>query len=167
MVVEAGQQFNFAYVLPGEGPVQLAVDAALSMGWCNSPSFFCTATKSGCILAYHILDSNTQLLPHSWWWKRASSSILLMSYGKWSSAIPPFNEAFLDCSTTLQQWCFNFSLTVPLVSGILPARNWLGMHTSCIQFPSTHLCRHFLHAMCQHPWGIWSGTVFCDVCCVH
>jgi hypothetical protein len=65
MVVEAGQQFNFTYVLPGEGPVQLAVDAALSMGWCNSPSFFCTATKSGCILAYRILDSDTQQLPHS------------------------------------------------------------------------------------------------------
>jgi hypothetical protein len=65
MVVEAGQQFNFAYVLPGEGPVQLAVDAALLMSWCNSPGFFCTATESGCILAYHILDSNTQLLLHS------------------------------------------------------------------------------------------------------
>jgi hypothetical protein len=62
MVVEVGQQFNFAYVLPGKGPVQLAVDA---MGWCNSPSFFCTATESSCILAYHILDSNTQLPQHS------------------------------------------------------------------------------------------------------
>jgi hypothetical protein len=64
MVVQASQQFNFAYVLPGKGPVQLAIDAALSMGWCNSPSFFCTATESGCILAYHILDSNTPLPPH-------------------------------------------------------------------------------------------------------
>jgi hypothetical protein len=65
MVVEPGQQFNFTYILPGEGPVQLAIDAALLMGWCNSPGFFCTATESGCILAYRILDSNTQLLPHS------------------------------------------------------------------------------------------------------
>jgi hypothetical protein len=64
-VVEVGQQFNFAYVLTGKGPVQLAVDAALSMGWRNSPSFFCTTTESSCILAYCILDSNTQLPPQS------------------------------------------------------------------------------------------------------
>jgi hypothetical protein len=61
MVVEAGQQFNFAYVLP----VQAGSSAAGSQ--CSSFNGlvpWLPSSKFGCILAYCMLDSQIPLPPH-------------------------------------------------------------------------------------------------------
>jgi hypothetical protein len=59
MVVQLGAEFNFAYVVPGPGPLRLALPTALQMGWKNSPGFFCTATESACALAHHLLQDTS------------------------------------------------------------------------------------------------------------
>jgi hypothetical protein len=49
MVCEAGQEWNFAYVLPNHPgqPVEIVVPSALQMGWVESPPFFCPASETG------------------------------------------------------------------------------------------------------------------------
>jgi hypothetical protein len=65
MAVNKADAWNFAYVLPGEGPdkpIQLVNSDALQMGWSESPPFFCTATKT----AKDIIDEkmrNNVILP--------------------------------------------------------------------------------------------------------
>lgn len=48
MVVAAGCEWNFAYVLPqAEGePIKLVVPNALQMGWKESPGYFCSASET-------------------------------------------------------------------------------------------------------------------------
>ena len=46
---EAGQEWNFCYVLPSldpSAPVQLVVPTSLQMGWIESPPFFCAASET-------------------------------------------------------------------------------------------------------------------------
>ena len=48
VMCKIGQEYNFAYVLPnhpGE-PVEIVIPAALQMGWCLSPPFFCAASET-------------------------------------------------------------------------------------------------------------------------
>jgi hypothetical protein len=44
----AGEEWNFAYVLPQEDgkPVTLVVPTSLQMGWVESPPYFCAATET-------------------------------------------------------------------------------------------------------------------------
>ena len=48
MVVAAGAEWNFAYVLPQEPgkPIKLVVPSALQMGWKESPGYFCSASET-------------------------------------------------------------------------------------------------------------------------
>jgi hypothetical protein len=67
MDCEAGEEYNFAYVLPQEAgkPVVLVVPTLLQMGRVESPPYFCAATETARDIA---LDySNTpieSLSPH-------------------------------------------------------------------------------------------------------
>ncbi len=44
----AGEEWNFAYVLPQEEgePITLVVPTSLQMGWVESPPYFCAATET-------------------------------------------------------------------------------------------------------------------------
>ncbi len=44
----AGEEWNFAYVLPQEDgkPVTLVVPTSLQMGWVESPPYFCAAMET-------------------------------------------------------------------------------------------------------------------------
>ena len=48
MVCEAGQEWNFAYILPNKPgePVEIVVPSSLQMGWALSPPFFCAAAET-------------------------------------------------------------------------------------------------------------------------
>ena len=48
LVVKLGQHLNFAYVLPDKKGkhTRLVLPKALHMGWCDSPSLFCTETET-------------------------------------------------------------------------------------------------------------------------
>jgi hypothetical protein len=48
MDCEAGEEWNFAYVLPQEAgkPTTLVVPTSLQMGWVESPPYFCAATET-------------------------------------------------------------------------------------------------------------------------
>ena len=48
MVVAAGEEYNFAYVLPqpeGE-PLKLVIPSSIQMGWKESPGYFCSASET-------------------------------------------------------------------------------------------------------------------------
>ena len=59
MDCRAGEEWNFAYVLPqppGE-PVRLVVPTSLQMGWVESLPYFCTATETAQDVASEYLDT--------------------------------------------------------------------------------------------------------------
>jgi hypothetical protein len=67
MDCEAGEEYNFAYVLPQENgkPITLVIPTSLQMGWVESPPYFCAATKTArditltyCITMVGSLDSH-------------------------------------------------------------------------------------------------------------
>jgi hypothetical protein len=66
MLVEAGQQWNFTYVMPGppDSSVRIVVPSQLQMGWAESPAYFCAATETGRDHIQGLVESNTQLPPH-------------------------------------------------------------------------------------------------------
>ena len=56
---EAGEEWNFAYVLPqkeGE-PIKLVVPTSLQMGWIESPPYFCAASETGRDVADQYVES--------------------------------------------------------------------------------------------------------------
>ena len=58
MVVEAGEEYNFAYQLPrrpGDMETYYVIPAALQMGWKNSPALFCLATEATRTLLKRVL----------------------------------------------------------------------------------------------------------------
>ncbi len=59
MDCKAGEEYNFAYVLPQEDgkPVTLVVPASLQMGWVESPPYFCAATKTARDIASTYCDT--------------------------------------------------------------------------------------------------------------
>jgi len=59
MDCRAGEEWNFAYVLPqppGE-PVRLLVPTSLQMGWVESPPYFCTTTETARDVVSEYLDT--------------------------------------------------------------------------------------------------------------
>ena len=66
MVVEEGEQWNFAYVLPtapGE-EVMIVVPRALQMGWNESPAYFCCTTETTRDVAQRWVDTKVPLTKH-------------------------------------------------------------------------------------------------------
>jgi len=63
LIVQEADCFNFAYVLPhAEGePCRIVVPAAVQMGWVESPSLFCTVTKTARDLTQHFVDTIIEL----------------------------------------------------------------------------------------------------------
>ncbi len=63
---EAGEEWNFAYVLPsthGSGDPVLVVPTSLQMGWIESPPYFCTASETARDVAMQYLDVPIGELP--------------------------------------------------------------------------------------------------------
>ena len=62
---EAGEEWNFAYVLPqkeGE-PVMLVVPTSLQMGWIESPGYFCAASETARDVAEQYVETPMGSLP--------------------------------------------------------------------------------------------------------
>ena len=71
MVVAEDDAWNFAYVLPSTNPSQtdimeteLVVPAALQMGWCESPPFFCTASETARDVIQELMERPDGLPEH-------------------------------------------------------------------------------------------------------
>lgn len=68
MVVAAGSEWNFAYVLPQEEgkPIRLVVPNALQMGWKESPGYFCSASETARDVAEDLAGFTGKMhdLPH-------------------------------------------------------------------------------------------------------
>ena len=63
---EAGEEYNFAYVLPqkeGERPI-LVIPTSLQMGWIESPTFFCAASETGRDVAQQYIETEVGSLPN-------------------------------------------------------------------------------------------------------
>jgi hypothetical protein len=62
----AGEEWNFAYVLPQEEdkPIMLVVLTSLQMGWVKSPPYFCTATEMLHYISTEYTETAVNLLPH-------------------------------------------------------------------------------------------------------
>jgi hypothetical protein len=63
---EAGQEWNFSYVLPPENPtdsVELVVPTSLQMGWIESPPYFCAASETGRDVAATYMETPIGSLP--------------------------------------------------------------------------------------------------------
>jgi hypothetical protein len=57
---EAGQEWNFCYVLPTinpSDPVELVVPTSLQMGWIESPPYFCAASETGRDVATQYMET--------------------------------------------------------------------------------------------------------------
>ena len=62
---EAGQEWNFSYVMPqppGE-PVRLVVPTSLQMGWIESPPYFCAASETARDVAVQYAETEVGSLP--------------------------------------------------------------------------------------------------------
>jgi hypothetical protein len=66
MVVEEGQQWNFAYVMPDPpgSPVRIVVPSQLQMGWAESPAYFCAVTETGRDHIQRLIQDDEPLPPH-------------------------------------------------------------------------------------------------------
>lgn len=60
MVVKAGEDFNFAFIIPGDDPQKLATPMPLQIGWKIISAAFCTGTESRNIWAHSLLDKTKQ-----------------------------------------------------------------------------------------------------------
>ena len=65
MNAEAGEEWNFAYVLPqAEGkPAKLVIPTSLQMGWIESPPYFCAASETGRDVAQDYVETKVGSLP--------------------------------------------------------------------------------------------------------
>ncbi len=65
MDCEAGEETNFAHVLPQEEgmPITLVVPTSLQMGWVESPPYFCAATEMARDMASGYCDTPVGSLP--------------------------------------------------------------------------------------------------------
>jgi len=66
MVVEDGQQWNFAYVMPGApaSPTMIVVPRALQLGWNESLAYFCATTETVRDVAQTWIDNGEKLQPY-------------------------------------------------------------------------------------------------------
>lgn len=62
---EAGQEWNFAYVIPQEDgkPVKLVIPTSLQMGWIESPPYFCAAAETDRDVTEQYIETPVSLLP--------------------------------------------------------------------------------------------------------
>jgi hypothetical protein len=60
----AGEEWNFAYVLPQEEgePITLVVPTSLQMGWVESPPYFCTATETSRDISTEYIETEVDSL---------------------------------------------------------------------------------------------------------
>jgi hypothetical protein len=65
MACEAGEEFNFTYILPQEKgkPITLVVPTLLQMGWVESPPYFCVASETARDVATEYCESAVGSLP--------------------------------------------------------------------------------------------------------
>jgi hypothetical protein len=65
MACKAGEEWNFAYVLPQEQnePTMLVIPMSLQMGWVESPTYFCAATKTARDITLDYCDTPIGSLP--------------------------------------------------------------------------------------------------------
>ena len=63
----AGEEWNFAYVLPQEEgePITLVVPTSLQMGWVESPPYFCAATETSRDISVYVDDFMSLVIPVS------------------------------------------------------------------------------------------------------
>jgi hypothetical protein len=63
---KAGEEYNFAYVLPQEEgkPTTLVVPTSLQMGWVESPPYFCAATETARNITSNYCDTPVGSLPN-------------------------------------------------------------------------------------------------------
>ncbi len=61
----AGEEWNFAYVLPQEEgkPIMLMVPTSLQMGWVKSPPYFCAATETSRDISTDYSEAAVNSLP--------------------------------------------------------------------------------------------------------
>jgi hypothetical protein len=66
MLVEDGEQLNFAYVMPDPpgSPIRIVVPDALQMGWQESPAYFCAATETARDIIQGLVADEVELPPH-------------------------------------------------------------------------------------------------------
>jgi hypothetical protein len=66
MDCEAGEEYNFSYVLPQEEgmPITLVIPIFLQMGWVESPPYFCAATETARDTTSDYCDTPVGSLPH-------------------------------------------------------------------------------------------------------
>ncbi len=62
---QAGEEYNFAYVLPQEegAPTTLVIPTSLQMGWIESPGFFCAASETSRDVAAQYCQAPVGSLP--------------------------------------------------------------------------------------------------------
>jgi hypothetical protein len=62
----AGEEWNFAYVLPQEDgkPITLVVPMTLQMGWVETPPYFCAAMETSRDIATEYIKTTMSSLPH-------------------------------------------------------------------------------------------------------
>jgi hypothetical protein len=67
MIVEEGQQWSFAYVMPDPpgSPIRIIIPSQLQMGWAESPAYFCAATKTGRDHIQRLIQEDEPLPPHA------------------------------------------------------------------------------------------------------
>jgi hypothetical protein len=60
----AGEEWNFAYVLPQEEgePITLVVPTSLQMGWVESPPYFCSATETSRDISTEYIETEVNSL---------------------------------------------------------------------------------------------------------
>ena len=66
MVITPEDEWNFTYILPKltpDEPTQLVIPSCLQMGWCQSASYFCTASETARDVSETLADQPTGSLP--------------------------------------------------------------------------------------------------------
>eukprot|EP00957_Ditylum_brightwellii_P033614 2548640-Ditylum_brightwellii.AAC.1 len=72
LIINEDNAWNFCYVLlPKAGAatkninaVEIVVPLSIQMGWCESPPYFCTSSKTSRGVMQNLLDTNKQLPVH-------------------------------------------------------------------------------------------------------
>ena len=145
MLVQLGQEFNFAWVMPSrnpQAPRRVVIPSALQMGWKNSPAYFCTVTVAICLLMRNLLSftvlSWSSMLPvhplECYFWADKLVPII-------APAISPLTElvatVFVDD--------FILAVAAPSMPMSLSAASWLArvaLHAIHAVFPPPSVTGH-------------------------
>jgi hypothetical protein len=85
MDCEAGEEYNFAYVLPQEEgmPITLVVPTLLQMGWVESPPYFCVATETASNIAPDYCNTPARSLSHHTFAKHVTGTTEFNALDNW------------------------------------------------------------------------------------